>query len=171
MWGVCLSACWDTHTHSVPGPGHPPGVGLEMPPLDMGLDTPGCWSGDPPARPLNLAPSCGPGDPPTPDPLTSPLGVGLETPPARPLNLPPWVWAWTPPQARPSTPRYRPGDPPARPLNLPPGCGPGHPLKPDPQPRGIGLETPSARPFNPPGYRPGDLPGDLILGYHFQYIS
>ena len=29
-WGVCLSACWDTHPPGC-GPGEPPGVGLETP--------------------------------------------------------------------------------------------------------------------------------------------
>ena len=48
-------------------------------PWDLGLDPPGCGSGDPPARPLNLLP-----------------GVGLETPQPDPSTSP-WVWAWRPP--------------------------------------------------------------------------
>ena len=99
--GVCLRACWDTHTHTPSGcgPGDPPQVWAWRPPR--------CGPGDPPG--------CGPVDPPWPDPSTSPgsgsregvlpqcmlgythpLGVGVETP---------WVWAWRPP------PRCGRGDP------------------------------------------------------------
>ena len=47
LLGVCLRACWDTHTNP-----HPSSVGLETPPP----------AETPLARPLNFPPGCGAGD-------------------------------------------------------------------------------------------------------------
>ena len=103
-WGVCLNACWDTQTpHPGCGIGDPSGcrpadtpsdVGLETSP-GVGLEPPGCGSGNPPgvgietpqvwawcgplARPLNFPPPpprCGPGDLPPGD-LQGMLGYHL----------------------------------------------------------------------------------------------
>ena len=68
--GVCLSACWHTHTPRC-GPVDPLGVGLE---------TPQVWAWRPPR----------------PDPSTSPLGVGMERPSKPDPSNSPWVWSWKP---------------------------------------------------------------------------
>ena len=81
--GVCLSACWDTHT---------PRCGLG--------DTPGCGSGDPRCGPGD-GPGCGPRDPP---------GVGLETCPGQTHQPPPWVWAWRPARHAGIPPPYEQND-------------------------------------------------------------
>ena len=59
MGGVCLSACWDTHTTPGSGPGDTP-----LPSPGVGLGTPQVWAWRPPTRPLNIPPGCGPGDHP-----------------------------------------------------------------------------------------------------------
>ena len=77
--GVCLSACWDTHTPWVwawkpswlwawryppgCGPGDTLGVGLETP-LGVGLEIPQAWAWRPHGQTPQLPPGCGPGDPP-----------------------------------------------------------------------------------------------------------
>ena len=89
--------------------------------VHAGIHTPWLWAW----RPLR------------PDPLTSPLDVGLEIPLARHLNLPTGCGPGTPPHSQ--TPQLPPGSepgdpPPARPLNFPPGSGPGDPPGQTPQP-------------------------------------
>ena len=70
--GVCLSACWDTHT--------PLGVGLETP-LKCGPgDTPQVWAWRPPWVWAWRPPWVWAWRSPWPDPSASP-----------------WVWAWRPP--------------------------------------------------------------------------
>ena len=53
---------------------HPPGVSLETPSLNVGLE-------NPPGVGLENPPRCGPGEPPWPDPSTSPPGHGPGDPP------------------------------------------------------------------------------------------
>ena len=60
--GVCLSACWDTHTHTL-------GVDLAPPfgcgpgdPLGVGLETPWVWAQRLPGQTPPLPPGCGPGN-------------------------------------------------------------------------------------------------------------
>ena len=105
----------------------------------MGLETPQVWAWRPPWMWAWR--------PPRPDPLTSPLGVGLETCKTfwdttpgdllqGMLGYPHWGWVslsacW---DAHTSS-----------------GCGPGDPL-------GVGLETPGYGPGVPPGCGPGDPP-------------
>ena len=89
IWGVCLSACWDTPPWVWAW--RPPWVWAWKPHLGLGLETPpGCWPGDPQVwawRPPQVG-------------LESPVWA-CRPPQARPLNFPHWVWAWRPPLARP----------------------------------------------------------------------
>ena len=83
-WGVCLSACFDTLPRVWPGnpwvwAWRPPWVWAWRPPRCEPETPLWCGPGAPQAKLLNFPPGCGPGDPPRPDPLTSPLGVGLGT--------------------------------------------------------------------------------------------
>ena len=108
---------------------------------------------------LGYTPRCGPGDPPSqthqpphwvwawrppwPDPLTSPLGVGLETPQPDPLT-PLGVGLETPqPDPSTSTPGCGPGDPPGQTHQPPPWVWAWRTPQPDPStsPLGVGLET------------------------------
>ena len=118
--GVCLSACWDTHTHTRPGPGHPLGLGLDT----SQADTPSCGQTDTcktrmhSSRMHNAHSSshllggvclsaC----------WDTPQGVGLETPPPLGVGLETCKACWDPTPWRPA--RHA-GIPPAMHAGIPP---------------------------------------------------